>query len=166
MGQPSENIIDVPKKATSSYDVQYERVGWGDDDVIKVYDSNDFLTNYMGQTELGQATLNPPGLQTNIKIDKTGTSGEMRKIRNQLGKMSNQRDLRFNESSQPVKTNILANDQWIQEGSNPTIDKATGLSILEDIRSPEVQLSESTYADAQALAQQALRRQQRRRGRN
>ena len=166
MGQPSENIIDVPKKATSSYDVQYERVGWGDDDVIKVYDSNDFLTNYMGQTELGQATLNPPGLQTNIKIDKTGTSGEMRKIRNQLSKMSNQRDLRFNESSQPVRTNILANDQWIQEGSNPTIDKATGLSILEDIRSPEVQLSESTYADAQALAQQALRRQQRRRGRN
>ena len=164
-GAPSLNIVDSPKKTTSSYDRNYERVGWEDDDVIKVYDNaNDFLANYQGNTQLGQASLNPPGLQTNIKIDKTGTSGEMRKIRNQLGKMSNQRDLRFNELSQPVRTNILANDQWIQEGSNPTIEKATGSLTQQAI--PTIELSESTYADAQALAQQALRRQQRRRGRN
>ena len=165
-GAPTLNIVDSPKKATSSYDVNYERVGWGDNDVVKVYDNaDDFLSNYQGNTQLGQASINPPGLQKNIKIDKTGLSGEMRKIRSQLGRMSNpSRSTRFtdgptfpikNQLTNPQKLRNLAepSEQWRKTGNYPAVDESTRLSIEQDLSPVSTNdLSESLFAQASDLS--------------
>jgi len=175
-GAPTLNIVDSPKKATSSYDVNYERVGWGDNDVVKVYDNaNDFLSNYQGNTQLGQASINPPGLQKNIKIDKTGLSGEMRKIRSQLGRMSNpSRPPRFTDGptfpikqqlTNPQKLRNLAepSEQWRKTGNYPAVDESTRLSIEQDLSPVSTNdLSESLFAQASDLSMKEQDRYNRR----
>lgn len=51
-GEPSVNIVDSPKKTTSSYDRQYEQTGWNEWE--KTYDNtNPLSVNYQGRVESG-----------------------------------------------------------------------------------------------------------------
>ena len=152
MGAPTSDITTSAKRPVTAQ--QFERVGWGDHDIVELKDfaEGEIQGGYQSSVELGRQNINTPLLQRKIKIDNTGLSGEMRQLRRQLASPPKDTDL-LNKKAQQQQSTSSPYDQWIQTGDNPALEESTRLSIEQDLSPVSTNdLSESLFAQASDLS--------------
>ena len=152
MGAPTSDITTSAKRPVTAQ--QFERVGWGDHDIVELKDfvEGEIQSGYQSSVELGRQNINTPLLQRKIKVDNTGLSGEMRQLRRQLASPPKDTNV-LNKKAQQQQSTSSPYDQWIQTGDNPALEGSTRLSIEQDLSPVSTNdLSESLFAQASDLS--------------
>lgn len=166
MGAPTSDITTSAKTPVTAQ--QFERVGWGDQDIIQLKDfaEGEIQGGYQSSVELGRQSINTPLRQRQIKIDNTGVSGEMRQLRRELASPPRDTNV-LNKKAQQQQSTSSPYDQWIQTGNNPALEGSTRLSIQQDLSPVSTNdLSESLFAQASDLSWKEQDRYNRRQRRN
>jgi len=166
MGAPTSDITTSAKTPVTAQ--QFERVGWGDQDIVQLKDfaEGEIQGGYQSSVELGRQNINTPLLQRKIKVDNTGLSGEMRQLRRQLASPPKDTNV-LNKKAQQQQSTSSPYDQWIQTGDNPALEGSTRLSIEQDLSPVSTNdLSESLFAQASDLSWKEQDRYNRRQRRN
>ena len=166
MGAPTSDITTSAKTPVTAQ--QFERVGWGDQDIIQLknFAEGEIQGGYQSSVELGRQSINTPLRQRQIKIDNTGVSGEMRQLRRELASPPRDTNV-LNKKAQQQQSTSSPYDQWIQTGNNPALEGSTRLSIQQDLSPVSTNdLSESLFAQASDLSWKEQDRYNRRQRRN